>query len=329
VQGGHDPNKPSAFKGGRTPLAELCAVAPLYAQRSSTQILEEDLISTIKVLKDCGAHTDIRIPNDSSGRSLLHLALDSADPCTMTKAFLESGEFHSVSKDFNLFTDGKYTYSPTMYVQCGPCKSNKEYHAELVTLLKCYRAQDRYWKNLVNQPDNMINPPDNIKEEHLERVAEQKRRDKIREEADFRAKIEEEEYENQADLQRRRHTDQLELQNREYKMNKYQEEDRNTRTFNHVKSMSQLELDTSHKKNKLQLAFQDDIYSRRQRQQRLEESGRKNAIEDERRLIEAKIELGRETRRVAKAERAHQEWRSNTGQARITNYAHDDDSDGY
>jgi hypothetical protein len=60
----------------------------------------------------------------------------------------------------------------------------------------------------------------------------------------------------------------------------------------------------------------------------LEESGRKDAIADERRLVEARIELGRETRRVAEAEREHQEW-SNLGPARITEYAYDDDSDGY
>jgi hypothetical protein len=69
--------------------------------------LEEDSISAIKALKDFGAYTDIRMPNDDSGRSLLHLALDSADPCNMTKAFLESGEFHSMNNDFNLFTDGE------------------------------------------------------------------------------------------------------------------------------------------------------------------------------------------------------------------------------
>ena len=110
-------------------------------------------------------------------------------------------------------------------------------------------------------------------------------------------------------------------------MNKYQEEDRNMRAFNHAKSMSQLELDTNREKNRLQLAFQGDKYSKLQRQRGLEESGRKNAIEDERRLIEAKVELGRETRRVAQAEIEHQEWRSNLGQARITEYAYDDNTD--
>jgi len=191
VQGGYEPNKASTFEGGRTPLAKLCALGLLYAQRSSTQILEEDSISTIKALEDCGAHTDLRISNDSSGRSLLYLTLDSADPCTMTKGFLESGEFNDVNEHFNVCTDGKYTYCPTMYVQYGLYQSNKEYHADLVTLPKHY--QERYWKNHGNQPDNMINHPDTIQEEHLKRVAEQKRRDKIREEVNFRAEIEQEE----------------------------------------------------------------------------------------------------------------------------------------
>jgi hypothetical protein len=153
-----------------------------------------------------------------------------------------------------------------------------------------------------------------IMEEHLERVAEQKRRDKIREEAKFQFAIEEDEYENEADLRRRKHTEKLELQNKEFEMTKYQEEDRSTRTFNHVKSMAQLKLNTNRKKNQLALAFQDGIYSRRQKQQRLEEPGRQNAIADERRLIEARIELGRETRRVAEAERAYQGWTANLAQ---------------
>ncbi|KAN0104321.1 hypothetical protein V8E51_010066 [Hyaloscypha variabilis] len=230
----------------------------------------------------------------------------------MTKGFLESGEFNDVNEHFNVCTDGKYTYSPTMYVQYGLYQSNKEYHADLVTLPKYY--QERYWKNHGNQPDNMINHPDTIQEEHLKRVAEQKRRDKIREDAD---------------LPRRKHTQKRELQNREFEMNKYHEKDCNMRAFNHAKSMSQLELDTNREKNRLQLAFQGDKYSKLQRQRGLEEYGRKNAIEDKRRLLKARIELVREIRRATDAEREHQERTSNLGLARITEYAYDDDdSDG-
>ncbi len=57
---------------------------------------------------------------------LLYLTLDSADPCTMTKGFLESGVFNVVHEHFNVCTDGKYTYSPTMCVQYGLYQSNKE-----------------------------------------------------------------------------------------------------------------------------------------------------------------------------------------------------------
>ncbi len=78
------------------------------------------------------------------------------------------------------------------------------------------------------------------------------------------------------------------------------------RAFKHARSMSQLELDTNREKNRLQLAFQGDKCSKLQRQRGLEDSRRKNVNEDERRLLNARIEVVREIRRVTDAEREHQ-----------------------
>lgn len=75
----------------------------------------------------------------------------------MTSTLLKSGEFRSVNEDFNLFTDETHTYSPTMYVQYGPCQSDRMYHSQLVSLLQYYQAGDRYWKNRGVQPAEMIN----------------------------------------------------------------------------------------------------------------------------------------------------------------------------
>jgi hypothetical protein len=117
---------------------------------------------------------------------LLYLTFDSADPCTMTKGFLESGVFNDVHKHFNVCTDGKYTYSPTMCVHYGLYQSNKEYHADLVTL-------PNYSRKILEEPRESTRQHDTIQEERLKRVAEQKRRDKIRQEINFRAEIEQEE----------------------------------------------------------------------------------------------------------------------------------------
>lgn len=45
VPKGYGPNKPSACKGGRTPLAELCATAALRTQSLSDETFEKDSIN--------------------------------------------------------------------------------------------------------------------------------------------------------------------------------------------------------------------------------------------------------------------------------------------
>ena len=60
--------------------------------------------------------TKDRLPQ-AGNRSVLMHALDSANPHMMTRAFLECGQFKYINRDFNLFMDGEYTYSPTKYVE--------------------------------------------------------------------------------------------------------------------------------------------------------------------------------------------------------------------
>lgn len=187
IDNGHDPNKPSIKHQGRTPLAELCLLAPKYARGSSDQVSEKDARKAIQSLIDKGAKTNIKIPNAVKGRSLLLHALDSMKPYVMAKAFLDCGQFHNINKDSNLFSDGEFTYSPTQYVARGLCKADASHHTSLITLLKQNGAKDRYWRNKSEQPEDMKGPPSHIMKAHLELVEAQARRDRIRKEQELKA----------------------------------------------------------------------------------------------------------------------------------------------
>jgi hypothetical protein len=146
-----------------------------------------------------GALTDERL-SQAGNRSILIHALDSASPYMMAKAFLECGTFKRINKDFNLYTDGTYTYSPTKYIEKGKCRSDKTQNQSLITLLRAVGATDQYWKNEGPQPPDMTNPPSRIARAEEERLAALKR--KQQEEEERRLRIEEEQFEIAA--QRRR-----------------------------------------------------------------------------------------------------------------------------
>jgi len=136
----------------------------------------------------------------AGNRSILIHALDSSSPHMMTKAFLECGQFKDINKDFNLFTDGEYTYSPTKYVEKGKCRGDNTQSQSLIKLLHNFHATDRYWKNNGPQPPDMINPPAHIALAEDERKAAAKR--KQQEEEELRRRIEEQQRE--IDEQRRK-----------------------------------------------------------------------------------------------------------------------------
>jgi hypothetical protein len=188
---GHDANFPSIRCDGRPPLFELCFQAPTYLQPSqgTAQQKEKHIKRAIQALISGGALIDGRLPQ-AGHRSILIHALDSASPYMMTKAFLECGQFKHINEDFNLFTDGEYTFSPTKYVEKGKFRGDKTQSQALIKLLKSFQATDRYWKNSGTQPPDTINPPEYIRLAEEERQAIAKR--KAREDEERRYRIEEE-----------------------------------------------------------------------------------------------------------------------------------------
>lgn len=193
---GYDPNYECARFEGRPPLFELCLNAPAYlqgTQRTTTQEKERLLKKAINALIGAGALTKDRLAR-ADNRSLLIHALDSADPHMMAKAFLECGQSSYIRNKFNLFMDGEYTYSPTMYVEKGKCRGNSSQSESLSKILKDLGGLDRYWKIHGPQPADMVNPPDDIEAtekarrdaaERRTREEEERRRDRERQDREL------------------------------------------------------------------------------------------------------------------------------------------------
>lgn len=175
IKHGHDVNFPLVRLNGRPPLFELCLYATTHLSQSQATApqKEKQLKKALQTLISAGALTDLQMPQVGN-RALIHFCLDCANPHMMTKCFLETGQFKDINKDYNLFNDGEYTYSPTKYVEKGCCVSNKTQSQSIVALLKSFHALDRYWKNEGPQPIDMVSAPTHIQENETERLAREK-----------------------------------------------------------------------------------------------------------------------------------------------------------
>ncbi|KAM7213007.1 Serine/threonine-protein phosphatase [Rhypophila decipiens] len=164
IEFGHDPDFPSPLHGGRSALAELCLNATTHeTPLSATQ--EKQMEKAITLLIESGS--DLTIQCD--GKSVLLLALDSADPIPTTKALLKAGTWKHVNKPYNQFNDGTYTYSPTEYVRRVMPQSDQQ--SQLLTLLKANRVTDVYYANDGPQPEGAVNLPEELLRAERERRA--------------------------------------------------------------------------------------------------------------------------------------------------------------
>lgn len=159
----HDPDFPSPLHGGRSALGELC----LHAADSGeiTPRREKAMEKAINFLLQ--SDSDITVQSD--GKSVLLLALESADPVTTTKVLLRADMWRYINKPFNQYTDRKRTYSPTMYVQ--HVLPDSDHKPQLLTLLRANRGTDVYYANTGPQPDDAVGMPANIQLEEQERKA--------------------------------------------------------------------------------------------------------------------------------------------------------------
>ncbi|KAI2776722.1 hypothetical protein F4815DRAFT_332944 [Daldinia loculata] len=159
----HDPDFPSPLHGGRSALGELCLHAADFSEMTPRR--EKAMEKAINFLLQ--SESDITLQSD--GKSVLLLALESTDPLTTTKTLLRADMWRYINKPFNYFNDGKFTYSPTMYVQ--RVLPDSDHKPQLLALLRANRGTDVYYSNSGPQPDDAIGMPTNIQLEEQERKA--------------------------------------------------------------------------------------------------------------------------------------------------------------
>lgn len=154
VQAGHDPDFPSASHDGRSALGEVC----LRAGEGEEMTLEKEtaMQKIMSFLVD--ARTDLEVK--SHGKSLLHLCFESPHPLAATRILLKVAMWKHINKSFNHYTDGKHTYSPTMYII--KLLPPSDTHAQLLSLLRANRAQDIYYANAGAQPDDAVGLPEDM-----------------------------------------------------------------------------------------------------------------------------------------------------------------------
>ncbi|KAI8630653.1 hypothetical protein F5Y19DRAFT_52434 [Xylariaceae sp. FL1651] len=172
----HDPDFPSPLHGGRSALGEICLRAADSVNMTANS--EKAMERAINFLLQSG--TDITI--QSEGKSVLLLALESADPVTTTRVLLRAAMWKEINKRFNQYNDGTYTYSPTMYVQHVLTESDNK--VGLLKLLRSNRGTDVYYANSGPQPTDAVGMPSHIELEEQERRA---RLDRLRKDSEDHA----------------------------------------------------------------------------------------------------------------------------------------------
>lgn len=163
VDFGHEVDFPSPLHDGRTALGELCLHAAETAPVTATQ--EKTMEKAISYLIREG--TDLSLLAD--GKSVLLLAMHSADPVPTTRALLKVAMWKHINRSWNYYNDGLHTYSPTQYVKHVMPQSDTT--EQLLKLLKANRAQDVYFANEGPQPEGAIGLPDDIVRAERERKA--------------------------------------------------------------------------------------------------------------------------------------------------------------
>lgn len=160
---GHDPDFPSHIHDGRSALGEICLRVADAGEL--TAFKEKQVERLMNILIDAGCDMTLKI----GGKSILHLALESRDPVTTTRLLLKVGMWKQINKKFNLYTDGKHTYSPTMYV--AKILPPTDHRDQLLALLRANRCEDVYYANVGTQPEGAIGLPEDLALQDRERRA--------------------------------------------------------------------------------------------------------------------------------------------------------------
>lgn len=189
LKDGHDPNYPSPQYQGRNPLAEL-----LYSGEASPQN-HGTVERVIHLLREHGADTRRLV----SRKPLICWALDNKhNPVHMVQALLTAYLYKEIDADFNLYSNGKFIYSPTMYVAKREFTGIKERANELVLLLRNWGAnRDVYYSLTGSQPEDAQGMPEELAKIEMVRRAKLAMRREEEEDIARRRRLDDEEFERE------------------------------------------------------------------------------------------------------------------------------------
>jgi hypothetical protein len=162
VRAGHTPDFPSPLHGGRTALGELCLHATSFGPLTPAQ--EKAMERVIRFLLQSGSDPTLPVDN----KTPVILALEADDPVTSVRILLKAGLWKQVNDKVHHYTDGQYTYSPTMYVW--RLLPETPHTQALVSLLRANRAVDVFYANKGPQPEDAVGLPKKLEVEEQERL---------------------------------------------------------------------------------------------------------------------------------------------------------------
>ncbi|KAL2681074.1 hypothetical protein Neosp_008677 [[Neocosmospora] mangrovei] len=167
VEHGHHPDFPSPLHDGRSALGEVC----LNGSNSGALTADREKLMNRVMMFLVKAGSDLSIK--SHGKSLLLLCFEASDALATTRVFLKAAMWKEINKPFNHYTDGEYTYSPTMYIK--KVMPESDTRDQLLELLQKNRAVDVYYANSGDQPDDAVGLPADMEVEERERKARLRR----------------------------------------------------------------------------------------------------------------------------------------------------------
>lgn len=189
LKDGHDPDYPSPQYQGRNPLAEL-----LYNGEASPQN-RATVERVIRLLREYGADTGRLV----SRKPLICWASDNKhNPVPMVQALLAAYLYKEIDADYNLYSNGSFIFSPTMYVAKREFTGLKDRADELVLLLRNWGAnRDVYYSLTGSQPADAQGMPEELAKIEMVRRAKLAMRREEEEDIARRRRLDDEEFERE------------------------------------------------------------------------------------------------------------------------------------
>ncbi len=188
TKAGHAPDFPSTKHEGRTALAELC----LYCRG------ERD-ISGLEETLDALHRAKADPMRKWHGKTAVFIALDNLEPERVLEKLVERVMWKQISKEENVYQEGDYFYSPTMYIKKGVLKGPQHQCAGLLHLLENSGATDRYYaQERFQQPPDATGQPANVIEFERKRLLREEQLAKEKEDHERRLQQKLEQAEQQA-----------------------------------------------------------------------------------------------------------------------------------